>query len=51
MVGKDLPDCLNQIVDAFLKNGDEHRGLVVLNCSSPVLAEPSSIKSIASTKS
>ncbi len=29
-----------QIVDVFMNNGDEHRGLKVLNCSSLVLEEP-----------
>lgn len=46
----------NQIVDVFLNNGDEHRGLVVLNCSSLVLKDgveldPSAIRSITLTKS
>ena len=46
----------NQVVDVFLNNGDEHRGLVVLNCSSLVLKDdveldPSMIRSITLTKS
>lgn len=46
----------NQVVDIFLNNGDEHRGLVVLNCSSPILKDGiefdlSTIKSVTLTKS